>query len=907
MAPYLRSIAILCLTFSLFSGRLPAAGNEGRYNADSYLTAVDTNSAGMVYTLGDLSSLSPRVGLVLSGGGARGISQIGVLKVFEEESVPIDYIVGTSIGSLVGGLYSMGYSTSDLDSIIRIADWKGMMLDYTEHDRQDEFIDQKKASDRSLISLRFSNFKIVLPEAISFGLKYNKFIKELSWNGLYKPGNSFDNLKYKFRSVTTDLVRGKTVSLSSGDISAAMRASSAFPLRYTPVRLDSMVLVDGGLMANIPVEAVKEFDPDLIFAVNTTSPLLSIDDLNNPVNIADQVVSLMMKTFSEKAAAATDVILQPAIGSYSFTDFSNFDSLIIKGEQEARKKIPAIKSILAAAEDSIIYNLCRKLPPAAINRETRLAGFTEADSLAVSGFTTIPELLAVLRKFKSYSNYELSYNNGMLHSVRAVPYPIINSVKVALNYRPPGFRDYAGDFSRHFTPKPYTKETVTGITEVILKYLRAKGLAFASVHTVTFDTTSNQLRIDFDAGIIKKIDISGNPNASSFLVTRELHFEEGEPVNTAKLLDSWENLVNTELFSDADIGIVSSAPDSGVAIAIRVVEKGTQKISIGFRADNERFGQLGLDLMQVNLLNLGTTVSFRFAGGSLNQFFQLSLENPRVLKTMSGFAIHGIFEEKNVYRYKPKTNLERNEFEMKRDGKDIEERFGFSASLGTQIGKNGSLTGAYRFERQRYYDSELERKPSFYTLSSLVINMIYDSEDRAYFSTSGNYFDMLLETNVSEGSDFTGYSKINIYARTNLTYGIFNIKPSFNMGIADATLPQPEFFNLGGEDNFFGMMEYEQRGRQIIRASVEMRMKSPHNIFFDTYFSFRYDIGSVWEKPEKIRLASLKHGLGASLVLDTPLGPAKFSVGKSFYFIKNPNTVVLGPYIMYFSLGVKLY
>ena len=130
-----------------------------------------------------------------------------------------------------------------------------------------------------------SNFKFILPEAISLGIKYSSFIQGLIWNSTYQKTYNFDSLKIPFRAVTTDLVSGKTVVLNKGNLVSAMMASSAVPLRYSPVRIDSMILVDGGLMANIPVEAAKEFNPDFTIAVNAISPMFSKEELNNPWNI----------------------------------------------------------------------------------------------------------------------------------------------------------------------------------------------------------------------------------------------------------------------------------------------------------------------------------------------------------------------------------------------------------------------------------------------------------------------------------------------------------------------------------------------------------------------------------------------------------------------------------------------
>lgn len=903
---------IVILIFSVLM-LLSAAGNEiilypetDNTKSSTFFT-IDSTSNSKTIFLDDLSGIQPVIALVLSGGGARGISHIGVLKAFEEADIKISCIAGTSIGSLIGGLYSLGYSASDLDSIVSNTDWNGLLLEFTEHNRQNEFLDQKKVSDRSLITLRFNNFELVMPQAISFGTKFNKFIKELYWNGIYNSTENFDELKYKFRAVATDIVSGTTISLQTGNFINALRASSAIPIRYTPVRIDSMVLMDGGLMANIPIDAALGFNPDITIAVNTVSPLLEIKELNNPLNIADQVVSIMMKKFSDKSMGITDFLLTPDIGNHKFTDFRDIDSLIEKGYNIAMKTVPDIKSKIVYKRDSIRTSFIEEIGDLTVSDEPRILYFDYSDSLALAGVKTVKSLIDKLQGMNNYSQFKFNVEDNKIGAVEAKKYLKPQYVEFTRNFSIDGFEDFEKRMESALINNYLTPQRLMELKEGAVRFLRFKGYAFAGIHRISFDTSKSLLTIELDAGIIKNIEISGVTEQGRFLVSRELGFDIAEPVSTQKLISSWENLINTDYFSDAEIIVKKELPDTGVTACVIVGEKGDQKLSIGLRVDNERNAQIGIDLMQVNLFNFGSNLAFRFAGGAFNQQYQLSLENPRIRKTMYGISFRTYYEEKSVFTYMPLEGLPRDRYERKRKGRSVEERYGLTALLGTQIGKKGSMTAAYKLENQRFFDSEIDRKPDFYTLSSILVKLIFDSEDIAYFPTEGQFFDLFLETNVSKGTQFIGYSKASFYARTNLAYGIFNIKPSFLIGVADATLPQPEFFSIGGEDNFFGLMEDEERGRQIIRTSVETRIKSPYGLFFDTYLMFRYDLGAVWEKPEEIKFSSLKHGIGLSLALDTPVGPAKFSLGKSFYFVKNPNGIVQGPVNAYFSIGVKLF
>ena len=134
----------------------------------------------------------------------------------------------------------------------------------------------------------------------------------------------------------------------------------------------------------------------------------------------------------------------------------------------------------------------------------------------------------------------------------------------------------------------------------------------------------------------------------------------------------------------------------------------------------------------------------------------------------------------------------------------------------------------------------------------------------------------------------------------------WTVTPSFFLGAADQTLPGAELFSLGGQEMFFGMRQDEERGRQKIVGNLEGRVRSPLDIIFPTYLSIRYDIGAIWEVPEQIRISDLQHGIGGTIGFDTPVGPARFSLGRRFKFISDPATSVWGALLGYFDIGVRL-
>lgn len=794
-------------------------------------------------------ALRPKVALVLSGGGARGVAHIGVLKEFERAGIPVDYIVGTSIGALVGGLYATGYSAHELDSIFTTANWEELLTVSGEANRGDMFLDQKLENDRSLVTLRFKNFDLALPQAISGGNRFTSFLQKLIWNGIYQSDN-FDSLKIPFRAVATDLVRGNSVSISSGNLITSLRASFTIPLRYLPVKIDSMLLVDGGLLANIPVEAALEFKPDIIIAVNTSSPLLISDELDKPWNIADQVVSLMMRRFSENSSGLAAMMIQPDIGEHRTIDFTRLDTLISAGEYAARMAIPKIRGLLKEKQDSIFKKN---------GVGTDIASYPEIASVVVQA--NLPDTL--LRRIEQ----EISFKE-----------------------------------IRSASPENYAL-----LKEIVLKDVRAAGYSFASVDAIEYAPDSRQLLVLIDEGRVRSITVEGNESVDSAAIISELGFKEGDILQAERVIDGWENLLGSDFYRSAEIRIDRANPDKALAVKVKIEEQGAQIIRLGGRVDNERNVQGSADFIQGNIFTMGTRLGLHVAGSARNYNAGLYFHTPRIFDTYWTSTVRTYIDSRNIYLYEREPFTKRTEFSKRRVGDLIEERSGIKALFGRQLEKKGTFGLELRHEYQRAYIPGNAAETSFKPLTTLKVATRFDTQDRADFTTSGQILEISLESVIAALPGALGFSKAEARYKSSFTLpGANTLQPSFYFGFADATLPVPEFFSLGGQDMFFGMREDEERGRQIAVSSLEYRAKLPFKIFFNSYLSARYDVGYVWALPEQIRIASLRHGLGTTLAIDTPLGPAKFSLGRSFFFLKEPNGTAFGPVMAYFSIGTKL-
>ncbi|WP_251619890.1 patatin-like phospholipase family protein [Odoribacter lunatus] len=276
-----------------------------------------------------------KVGLVLSGGGAKGVAHIGALKVLEEAGIPIDYIAGTSMGSIVGGLYAIGYDAAHLDSLVRVQNWPFLLSNKVY--RYDLPFSEKEKDEKYLLSIPMLGSKLIqMPVGFISGQNIYSLFSELTIG--YHDSLSFADLPIPFSCVAADLVDGKEIILDRGNLSLAMRASMAIPGVFSPVIMDSMMLVDGGIANNYPVDVLRAMGADIIIGVDVSAGLRTMGELNSVLDIVDQLTNFMGMEKYEENIKLTDLYIKPDITPYSAASFEPeaIDTLILRGETAAR-------------------------------------------------------------------------------------------------------------------------------------------------------------------------------------------------------------------------------------------------------------------------------------------------------------------------------------------------------------------------------------------------------------------------------------------------------------------------------------------------------------------------------------------------------------------------------------------
>lgn len=285
-----------------------------------------------------------KVGIVLSGGGAKGMAHIGALKVIEKAGIPIDYVVGTSMGSIIGGLYSIGYSPEQLDSMVHRQDWSFLLSDKIP--RSEQNMSERDASQKYVFSLPFGKgVKAEVFGGLIKGQNLANLFSELTIG--YHDSIDFNKLPIPFACVSQNIANGNEIDFHSGVLATAMRASMAIPGVFTPVRLDSMVLVDGGVVNNYPVNVARAMGADLIIGVDVQSELKPAGELNSAGTILGQLINLMGQDLYKKNLESTDTYIKVNVEGYSAASFttSAIDTLIMRGEEAAMEQEAALMAL----------------------------------------------------------------------------------------------------------------------------------------------------------------------------------------------------------------------------------------------------------------------------------------------------------------------------------------------------------------------------------------------------------------------------------------------------------------------------------------------------------------------------------------------------------------------------------
>ncbi len=821
---------------------------------------------------------NPKIGLVLSGGGARGMVHIGVLKALEQHHIPINLIVGTSIGSLIGGLYAAGYSPDEILAIAQKIDWSSIYRD--KPPRTALFLGQKGEQDRYLINLRLKNGNPYIPVAISPGQRLFVTLASLLLQGRYQARGNFDNLRVPFRAVATDLVSGKLVVLKKGNLAEAINASSAIPLLFVPVEYDSMLLVDGGMRSNLPVDVARKEGCDIVIAVDVTSPLRKKDEINAPWEIVDQGTTIMGELERSLERKKADILIRPNLKGRRNDDYSNLEQLVNIGLQSTEKKIAQLRKLIRqkSAVTTPVFPLKRiEIDDSALSFPV----LEQLQTLRKSSAVSLQEVQHLLRNIAENGSYQkvsavIDTTRDSL-SVRIVveKYPLVKSIdfKGVTKYKARRLAQLL--FTR--AGRPLNAFALKKDVDLLTELYRSDGFSIMRIDSLGWNAQEGKLTFGINEGRIEALQITGNKKVKRYVIAREFGRLIGKVFNWKDVQNAMRNAYTTQFFERVTLNILEK--NKKYILQVRVRERSTVVMRLGGKYDTERRAQLYWELGDECLFGMGIKSMLVGRFGMRDGKIGIKIRDDRIFTTYLTFDLQG------YYKWQVNPITDRNGA----TGSYREIRRGARFQVGQQLRRLGQFIIELRHENvEDRRESGTFRYAQSIELRTFAVRAMADKRNRADFPTKGinNYWSWETGNRLVLASK-ESYTK----ALVNLEgYYSFRNKATWHLrlffGIGDRSMPFSENFRFGGLHSFYGLHQNEYFGRQVFIASAEYRYRIPYHPSFGTllfknlYLSFRYDFGGVWHVPNLVFSSKdFFSGIGGYLGIETPVGPLFFAYG----------------------------
>ncbi len=331
----------------------------------------------------------PKVALVLSGGGARGFAHIGVLRVLKEMRIPIDFVVGTSMGAVVGGAYAAGRSIEDIEDIVRNTSWDTVLADRPARDALDFRRREEDVNLPSRIEFAVTKSGITFPPSAAGNSALEQALTRLLPNGM--KSEHINHLPIPFRSVASDLVTGEMVELTDTPLFITLRASLAVPGMFAPVHINKRLVVDGGLVRNLPIDMAKKMGADIVIAVNVGTPLAQEKELGSAISVAQQMLQILTEQNvqrSLKELRPKDILIAPNLSGIDFLDFDEHHNAMLAGDIATRQLETRLQHLQSTPEDYRRYEQLRTAEGSTPDRALKIA------SIEIQGTQNInPDIL----------------------------------------------------------------------------------------------------------------------------------------------------------------------------------------------------------------------------------------------------------------------------------------------------------------------------------------------------------------------------------------------------------------------------------------------------------------------------------------------------------------------------------
>lgn len=808
--------------------------------------------------------------LALSGGGARGLSSIGVLKAFEEKGIKPIAIAGTSMGAIVGGLYASGYSASRLAGIVHNIDFAEVFSNRPS--RRTMFLTQRQQTEKHILAIRFDGLRPVIPKGLTAGQKLTNLLTRFTLAAGYHSRGDFLQLPIPFRAVCTDMISGEPIIVGSGSLASTMRASMGFPLAFTPLDSDKRLLMDGGLVKPVPVDVVRAMADSGIYivAVNTTSPLRLRSQLTTAVDIANQATTIMTAERLTNQLELADYVIEPRIDEFQSTDFKYSDSLIEIGHAAGLSAADSIISTFDSRHHEQLYDIltvqsenCPTDVSRILTDRLQSKSVSRSDLVRILKNLTVEHNLFRLDAIIHTIHITDQHRSSVSLTVIAEPAPTVASVSFQLSGN--------ATFSRKYLLSQLIIEdtllTPSGLRDGLnhmLRPYRTEGYHLAHVSDLEVDLEAGVVRIKLDEAIVREIQVTGNERTRSWFVRSLLPITVDRPYSSGGAAQGLRNVYATDLFDRITFDI-AHLPD-GAKVILDVEEKKYTQVRLGWHWDRDFESEEFIEILDDNIAGMGLSFLSHAQYGPSRQYYSSGLKMDRIWFTHLTASIKASHSRLTRQIYND-------------DGESIAEREELKTSgeirLGQQIARLGTVSVAVGLSEIELTDTKTDHR-TMLGLRTLKIQSLVETFDRMPIPTEGkkHLFDLQFAGKVLQGD--IEYTRFFTSIEAYFPLGRYlNYHPKFLVGVSRSGLPETEQFYLGGLHSLAGYRTHQLVGDKVILLSNELRLKLPLRL----YLSVRYDLGDVYNGADQIKATTLVHAIAAVLKLDFPLGPIEFGYG----------------------------
>ncbi len=813
-----------------------------------------------------------RIGIALSGGGARGLAHIGVLRALEEAGIEIDVVAGTSMGGIIGGLYASGMTPDQIRQEALAIDWSTFFSDKPR--RTSLLFTRRVETEGALFTARFDGINPQIPTALSTGQKLVNVLSDLTQASGYFSRGDFANLNRRLAIVATDLVSGEKVTFTSGSLVEALRATMGVPLAFTPLELGGKLLMDGGLLEPIPTAAARQSGADFVIAVNTSSTLLPKEDITDPIDIANQTTTILSAKSRDELLADADFIIAPDLSGIKSTDFKLNDESIKRGYESTQRLTAGLMKVLARHSSNseqidigqVTYadeqskNLL--IPDIRYLRELQRAPLSS---------TQIREKLFELFRTGNYQNirYTLNGSDTSELQIQVTPFPRIEKIVIE------GNRVYPDSVIQRVIGGPghliHSMYDLDRMYDSIIAFYRVEGYDLAQIRGAWLDSSGSVLTIVIDEGQIVSIAVEGNVKTRWWVVTSYFPLGIGDFYNKNRAIRGIQEIYNSGLYDNVNLRLEERA--GGVHITFVVKENKFTFSRVGARYHEEFHPEAFIRTGYANLFGTGHELSGFARFSERRKLYQLQLRADRIFRTFVTYKFQGYYANDKIGQFAGEEEL----------GHRTVKRWGAKLGIGQQLFKLGLLELTARYEQIRY-TSPPAGPVSERRVASMIGSLQYDTQDRYTFPTRG----AVLKVTAEASSDILGADEVirkfegSIESYQQVAPKI-NIHPRGAIGLSQADLPVYDRFYLGGSRSFFGYRTDQLVGDKFLLGNLELRIGP----IYSFYLYGRYDVGDVFSTLEDVRFDNLRHAFGITLALDTPAGPISFGYGRAEQKIDN--------------------